>query len=532
MLLDSLHPIVVFQRKLYFEYLKKVSKITGKSRSSLTEYEKEFCTTLSEDHYPSSKKEFLDAIHKSEIILFGDFHTLMTSQTLMLESIKSYKEHDKEASIVIALEAFDAKDKEKIRLYSEGKISEEEFLKKTRYYKKWCFPWFHYKKIFNIAKELGISVVPVNSSLKSTGDRDKAIAKNILLELEKNGKKTKIFCLIGEFHLAENHLSLKLYQQQEEKKSIHVTRVLSNVDEYFFNHKFRKVPGAEKYLSLDVDYYCLINTPPWIKWLTYLQWEDDIEAGAFNLRENKSLSSFDYVLFKENFDDVEFLVGELIRKLASFFKVSVYLKGFYYYSLKVIENDEKKSDEISCSIENEFLRSSISVTGYSVCCDKKIIFYSVLTLGSLLSSIGAILFSIKTNAKPPEEPIEIFSRSLLKGMFSALCELIFNPYAHTNQASNSSSDIFLDMKKVNDFLTTSQLNMKEEEVLSFMQHLSGKEDFYWGYFFRFCARRMFERLFHNSSFFLAYIQKDVLKRKPQKSFKETLERYLEVALAS
>ncbi len=532
MLLDSLHPIVVFQRKLYFEYLKKVSKITGKSRSSLTKYEKEFCNTLPEDHYPSSKKEFLDAIQKSEIILFGDFHTLMTSQTLMLESIKSYRKHDKESPIIIALEAFDAKDKDQIRLYSEGKISEEEFLKKTRYYKKWCFPWFHYKKIFNTAKELGISIVPVNSSLKATGDRDKAIAKNILLELKKNGEKSKIFCLIGEFHLAENHLSLKIYQQQEKEKSIHITRVLSNVDEYFFNHKFRKVPGAEKYLSLDIGYYCLINTPPWIKWLTYLQWEDDIEAEAFNLREGKSLSSFDYVLFKKDFDDVEFLVGELIGRLASFFRISVYLKDFYYYNLKVIENNQKKLDEISCPIQNEFFKSSISVTGYSVCCDKKIIFYSVLTLGSFISSIGAILFSIKTNAKSPEEPIEIFSRSLLKVTFSALCELIFNPYAHTKHTGSSSSELFIDMKKVKDFLKTSRANTKEEEILSFMQHLSGKEDFYWGYFSRFCARRMFERLFHNSSFFLAYIQKDVLKRKPQKSFKETLERYLEVALAS
>lgn len=533
MLLDSLHPIVAFQKKLYFEYLKRVGRITGKSKSSLSKYEREFKEGLPEDHYPSSKKKFLAALEESDVILFGDFHTLMNSQNLLIESLRSYREFDEKAEIIIALEAFDSKDKKKLELYMKEELSEEEFLAKTKYYEKWCFPWFHYKKIFDVAKEFSFSIVPVNSSLKKSAERDEAIAKNILKHLKGKKGEAKVFCLIGEFHLAENHLGLQLQKLKKKKTELKVTRVLSNVDEYFFNHKFRRVPGSEKYLSLDMDYYCLINTPPWIKWYTYLQWEDDVESDCFEIREGEGLSPFDYVLFDTTFDDVEFLLGELTRRLASFFKVSVYLKDFYHYKFQIFSEEENVKEISPCKVECEFLLSSLPVVDYGICCEKKSLFYSSVTLGSLVASCGAVLFSMKSGRKKAGESLESFSRVFLRGAFSALCELIFNPYAHTKLNSEEKiprHEFLSDMEAILRFLEKKESGATEREVLLFMKELAQERVHYWGHFFRYCAHRMFERLFHDSSFFISFIQKDLLKRKPRNSFKKTLENYLKVAI--
>ena len=148
MLLETLNPVISFQKKLYLDFLKRIFKITGKNKLALTNYEVEFRKSLPQKYLNASRLNFLDSIDKSNVILFGDFHTLVNSQILLIESIKLYKLENPKAQVVIAMEAFFPKDKKALDFFLNDKICEDEFLIQTEYYKKWVFPGLIIRKYF------------------------------------------------------------------------------------------------------------------------------------------------------------------------------------------------------------------------------------------------------------------------------------------------------------------------------------------------------------------------------------------------
>ena len=525
MLLEGINPVISFQKKLYLDFLKRIYKLTGKKKGTLTHYEMEFQNSLPRDYEVAHPDKLLGSFAESDIVLFGDFHTLVNSQEILLRTLKLYVEKNGTEGLGIALEAFLAKDKKDLSLFLSAEISEEELLKRTQYYKKWCFPWAHYRKILLFAKENKIPVFPVNSSLKSVYMRDEDISRNLSRGLVSLGEKGKIFCLIGEFHLAEKHLHLKLiHRNRSFRKRIRLMRVLSNVDEYFFSKKEKRNRIFPDCLFLSQNYYCLVDTPPWIKWFTYAQWEDDLEQETLHIRSQEGLEVNDYLRFSSSYDDVEFFLGELVKKVASFFHVTVNINDFYRYYLDEISQKSPRSSKVF-TLEAFFSEQFLSFRSHFLDFSEERIVFSKLTLGSLISSVGSILFSLKLKKKKVTTPEELFSREILAFILSFLCEFLLNPHS---QKKVVKSDILLDLNEEGSsfwgFLRSLKPSHSDAEIL---EEMKKRESRYFTSFSYSVADSLFHKVISEGDSFLLDLQKTLfvgLKRRPLKLvLKELLE---------
>lgn len=527
MFLKDLNSVLSFQKKLYLNYLKKVYRITGKNKTTLSNYELEFKSSLPRNQVESSYQELLYSINNTSIILFGDFHTLINTQNLLIKTIRLYKDQAPNDPIIIALEAFFPSDRAAIDLYLKEKINDEEFLELTQYYKKWGFPWSHYKKIFTFAKQINASIIPINSCHKNVYSRDSSISKILFNEHKIKNPLTKIFCLIGEFHLAEKHLHQKLiYQQLNHKKKIGITRILSNVDHYFFDHKIFQTPSHPGCLNLSNNYYCLLDTPPWIKWHTYTEWE---ESGNHKLFVDKKLSlkSNEYLLLHPQHDDIEHNIAEFVKTLALFFSTSVDISRFFNYKFIQIDNNYVEATNELTVTEKKFMKQSIKLKKYYISDKLETIFYSQITLGSILSCSGQILFFMKSNHLKSVSSQGVFYKEIFKNIFSSLVELIFNPYAQTVAKPKSTTINPPEslLKRIDTTLDYLENSNKEDPSQKFQFHIEEQaknREEYWIQFARDCGNLLFSQLIYSHSKTQTIIKNNILEHIPQFCLKSNM----------
>ena len=338
-----------------------------RKKKYLSQYELEFSESVSKGYKEVHFSELVDAIRKAKIVLFGDFHTLANSQGILIDTIKSYREFSKKTKIVIALECFSTHDKKYIDQYLKEEISEQEFLLKTGYHTGWGFPWVHYKRIFDYAQEINAEIIPINNPLYTVHVRDQKISHSLVKQIKKSADDSKIFCLIGEFHLAERHLPVELKQRMPHlsiKESI--VKILVNVDSYFFEHKLNKVPERATVLSLARSYYCILDTPPWIKWLTYRLWQDQDNHENLERFSQKFLATNEYCFLDLENDDLEYKIVQHAKVLAKHFSVQVHLDDFYSYNF--IQFDEHNLSQYNLnSFEKTLVLAAVKDNDCYIC---------------------------------------------------------------------------------------------------------------------------------------------------------------------
>ncbi|OAQ20721.1 hypothetical protein TDIS_1177 [Thermosulfurimonas dismutans] len=107
-----------------------------------------------------SLDEIIRQVSLSRVILVGEEHNRYEHHLAQLEIIKWLHNHGHK--IAIGMEMFQQPFQKYLDLYLSGEISEQEFLKRTEYFKRWRFDWKLYKPILDYAKKNGIPVVALN----------------------------------------------------------------------------------------------------------------------------------------------------------------------------------------------------------------------------------------------------------------------------------------------------------------------------------------------------------------------------------
>lgn len=251
-----------------------------------------------EGKYQRIKKEILfDKIENSKLIFLADYHTLQEAQKFHLEVLKFLNEKNKDLNLY--LEPYAIKDQKILEDFFKGKINEEYFLYKIKYKKRWGFEWENYKEILQFAKENNIKVYGINLEKDaSCEERDIAAAEFISKKIKEEKDKIHIV-IIGDLHLAPEHLPEKIFNRLKERIAYII--VYQNSETIYLKEMEK---GKEKDLNIvkiDGNSFCVFNTPPWVKyqtWLTFL-----LRSKVLNVEE-------------KNLDD---LAEELLLNLSSFF---------------------------------------------------------------------------------------------------------------------------------------------------------------------------------------------------------------------
>lgn len=424
------------QRSLYQKAYQDACAYAKGTSKVLLAYSSRFEENLPETFHDSSHDHVMSQILKSNVVLFGDFHTLKQSQRGLLRILRSLRNRKrKNKEIIIALEAFKAIDQKSIDLFLDRKIGESEFLKATNYKTDWGFPWSHYKIFLEFARDENIKVVGINShksgkdSLKKRDD----FAAERIVHLALKNPESIIFCLIGEYHLADEHLprSLKVTAVKNHVP-LNLMRILTNVDKYFFEMNPSKPSMTTEYLYLRDNIFCIMNSPPWMKWQSYTLWEEmrDIDQVDDYFDEGEDEDEFD--LYTEQTFDVDYHFLALLKSLVKFLNLQIDEVSLSEFSIhNFIHEDIVEQVVLERKENNFYTRIALErshLDGFYFLPDRNIILLSQLTINNLTEASGQFLHFQKNKIQENSlDHVHSFYLRVIRNMAGMIAAKILNP---------------------------------------------------------------------------------------------------------
>ena len=208
----------------------------------------------------------------SSLIWVGDYHALAKSQIYVVDLLKEVTQ--KKDNVALAVEPIFARNQEILDQWMAGKISEQEFLDRIRYYEEWGCDWTGYKAIFETARELGVRVYGVDcqprSDMRRIGTRDLGVARRIV-HLMQNDPTQTLIVVFGESHLAENHLPLRV-RTILARKGIKLKEllILQNIDALYW--QLQESGYAARAVRVNETCYCVFNATPIEKYESFRQY--------------------------------------------------------------------------------------------------------------------------------------------------------------------------------------------------------------------------------------------------------------------
>ena len=412
------------QESLYTKALADARSHFEHSSKEIRQYSERFESNLPPIFEYSSLDHVLAEIHHSPGVLFGDFHSHKQAQRGFLRLLRTYLEIFKDERMALCLEMFRSCDQHYIDLFLNQKITEQEFLAKIDYEKSWGFPWPHYAFLFEFAKNNHIPIYGLNAEragLETLKKRDRHAAQVIKKILHEH-PQTKIFTLMGEHHLASEHLPEFLAIELNARKKSFV-RIVANVDKYYFQLDNAKKYQAETYLKLSQKFYCVINSSPWVKWRSHSMWEEVRRSGIINL---DGWEDDDDLEFTEDEFDVEAHFLEVVKTLLKFFDIKIFDSDLSRFR---ITRDLAEFLTLTSSDWRDFVSRIATKHGWYIDYGNQTIFLGVISVNNLAEAAGQFIHMMSSDQKHErQQDLRLFFKStVIRSTISYLCTQILNP---------------------------------------------------------------------------------------------------------
>lgn len=424
------------QYRLYERAYQEAHSFYVQKTEAFRRYEKKFENSLPGQYDVQEIERIFRDLRNSDIILFGDFHTFRQSQRELIRLLRTYLRRSEE-KFCVCMEAFRKIDQAHLDSYMMGELGDVEFLKLIDYKKTWGFPWANYKMLLDFFRQHDMKVFGLNTDTvgaDSLIQRDK-FAANELISVSKLYPNHKVICLIGEFHLASMHLP-KWILNISSKKGLkyNVLRILTNIDRYYFSLSSEGGHFGSEILKLKDRYYCIINSPPWLKWQSYSLFEemrslDVLSEDADGLGSELDDEEHDYT---EPSIDLDYKFFDTVRMLADFLKIGVNkadLANFHLHS--AVEDESLTSLVLGDDLQTQETVKIIeraSLGGVFFLPESRSIILASISVNNIAEAAGQFLHHILTGFR--EDGIsesEVFYRNVLKYVVGMIASNIFNP---------------------------------------------------------------------------------------------------------
>lgn len=408
----------------------------GASKTIL-KYAEDFEASLPESFQVVKKSKLYQEINNSDIILYGDFHTLRQSQKGLLRIMRDLVSNHKQ--IVLGLETFRATDQDHLDKYMNGELNEPEFLEKVLYDQNWGFPWSNYKLLLDFAQQNKIKVLGINSENAGSDTiqhRDE-IAASVLIKEATDNPKAVLIALIGEYHLADTKLPQEIEKVGTRQK---VLKIVTNIDHYFFELQKEGLTSSTQYLKLKDDLFCIMNSPPWIKWQSYTIWEESKEIFDEG-SDNFNLSTIDSIAeYNESGYDIDYHFFSLCKDLLNF--LGIELSDSEVGKFYIVENAGHPA-VINNQIQSlrskvEVIRSAIDGTYFDS--ESQTVYATSVSLNGMAESAGQFVYHLTSgfNERNGDE-VEQFYRRVLKFAIGMLTSRVFNPRRKCSNIASAKS---------------------------------------------------------------------------------------------
>ncbi len=242
-------------------------EIFGVDKTHRSRYIREFLSEFTRFKRICPASEVVEAAARSDIVYFGDYHPLDSSQDWVLRLMRELSARGRK--VVLALEMLYVQQQQQLDRWMKGAISEEEFLDQIDYQSEWGFSWRSFKRIFELAKDPFIPIFGIDAEprdhLRSIGRRDRLAAQRIGT-IRSFFPDHTILVVVGESHLASSHLPAEVHRVLG--KRLRETVIVQNMDEIYWRLLRRGKEDAEA-VAIDRSRFCLVTTSPMLKYEAY-----------------------------------------------------------------------------------------------------------------------------------------------------------------------------------------------------------------------------------------------------------------------
>lgn len=419
------------QRSLYKKAFAEAKTLSANGAPTILNYSEKYAASLPDTFEHSDLDALLAAMARHRFVLYGDFHTLKQSQRGLLRLLKEFHARHPERPIILVLEMFKAKDQAHVDAYLNGELEEADFLRAIAYQNNWSFPWPPYRAILEEAQSQGFRVVGINTEgagQDSLPKRDQFAARLMMNEARAN-EDALIVCLVGEYHLADEHLPKYLATESSVFHGRSSTlRIFTNVDQYAFKDQEDHALPTSEYLRLGERDFCILNCPPWIKWQSYVMWEEMRHADTW-LEDDEDEASW----YTEDTFDVDSQVLALAEHLAAFLDLKLERSALTHFTLHV-EPGQKAMDDLRrkhrlSPREIDLIGERLTLDGHFFIKEGGTLLISDLSLNSLGYTCGQLVAAIlrdKATASAGDEE-DKFCRRVISAAAGMVASKILNP---------------------------------------------------------------------------------------------------------
>ncbi|HVK60258.1 MAG TPA: ChaN family lipoprotein [Bdellovibrionales bacterium] len=248
----------------------EVTRRLGTEPSDVREFTTRYESSLRKPWKVSTKQDLVHAIERADIVFGGDFHAYGQAQRTHLKILRSLPVS---RPVVLALECFPITAQKFLDSYVRGDIDLHELRLKSDWDGVWGFPWENFKPLFELARLRGFKLVALNAKPRSGPElrfREKRAA-GIITGVKRKNPDALIYVVFGDLHVANMHLPAEVDRLLPGLKRVVVHL---NSDRIYFQLATKGLEQTVDVVRLPKDEFCVISSPPWVKWQSYLLFLD------------------------------------------------------------------------------------------------------------------------------------------------------------------------------------------------------------------------------------------------------------------
>lgn len=246
---------------------RKIRDRLGPEPKDLARYGRDYGREFLRPYRAVERKSLIAEVEKSRMILGGDFHAFHQAQKTHLKILRKLKNKPD----VLALECFFSEDQKWVTQFQQGLMTEKKFLKKIEWKENWGFAWSSYRPLVEWAKANGVFILALNRKVshrdaRSLKRRDQHAATTIAKYCLKQ-PHSKFYVVFGDLHLASGHLPAIL---KKKIPDLEMTILYQNSERIYMDLAKKNQEQKVNTVQLSKGVFCVLESPPWVKWQSFL----------------------------------------------------------------------------------------------------------------------------------------------------------------------------------------------------------------------------------------------------------------------
>jgi hypothetical protein len=411
--------LIQIQKSNYRKNVKLVRESLGYEAGVAT-YRKEYLHYLRDYEAISNKTDLIGKASAADVIFHGDYHTLAQSQRSVLRILRELRG---KREIVLCLEMFHGSDQKHVDRFMSGELSENSFLEKIDYAKKWPFHWNNWSPIISLCRDDKIPILGINTEIndakgiRSLRERDQYSARIISKAFLSNPEKL-IYVVDGDLHISPNHLPRNVAQLLDLlDEPVKLFIIFQNAESLYWKLCSQGLEEADV-LRISENMYCVMNTMPANKIQSYLNWLEYSQDAYFPVHKDWD---------GDGFEGRGAMVHEMVTTLASIFKLelpadvleklTIYYPNDLYFMELLYETPELKGQ--LRLVRDKIKRGEGFLLEYEQSGESKYLIYLANSNINMAAeeSCHFLNAALRGPLKAPISPIDYFYRNVITECF-------------------------------------------------------------------------------------------------------------------